>query len=41
MEQLENAPDDILSDVPLIEGVKATKKTAKEINEAVDKGKIT
>ena len=41
LERLANAPDDILSDVPLIEGLEATKKTAKEINEAVARGKIT
>jgi len=41
LERLANAPDDILSDVPLIEGLEATKKTAKEINEAVEVGKIT
>lgn len=41
LERLANAPEDILSDVPLIEGLEATKKTAKEIAEAVEKGKIT
>jgi len=41
LERLANAPDDILSDVPLIEGLEATKKTAKEINEAVEVGKVT
>jgi len=41
LEKLANAPDDILSDVPLIEGLEITKQTAKEINEAVEKGKIT
>jgi len=41
LEKLANAPDDILSDVPLIEGLEVTKKTAKEINDAVEKGKIT
>jgi len=41
LERLANAPDDILSDVPLIEGLEATKKTAKEINEAVEIGKVT
>lgn len=41
LERLANAPDDILSDVPLIEGLEATKKTALEINEAVESGKIT
>ena len=39
LERLANAPDDILSDVPLIEGLEATKKTAKEISEAVESGK--
>lgn len=38
LERLANAPDDILSDVPLIEGLEATKKTAQEINEAVETG---
>ena len=41
LERLANAPEDILSDVPLIEGLEATKKTAKEITEAVESGKIT
>ena len=41
LEKLANAPEDILSDVPLIEGLEATKATSKEINEAVAKGKIT
>lgn len=41
LERLANAPDDILSDVPLIEGLEATKKTANEIVEAVEKGKVT
>lgn len=41
LERLANAPEDILSDVPLIEGLEATKKTAKEISEAVESGKIT
>ena len=41
LERLANAPEDILSDVPLIEGLEATKKTAKEINDAVESGKIT
>lgn len=41
LERLANAPEDILSDVPLIEGLEATKKTAKEIAEAVEKGRIT
>ncbi|CAM9682439.1 unnamed protein product, partial [Phaeothamnion confervicola] len=41
LERLANAPDDILSDVPLIEGLEATKAAAKEIAAAVDKGKAT
>jgi len=41
LERLANAPEDILSDVPLIEGLEATKKTAQEISEAVESGKIT
>ena len=41
LERLANAPEDILSDIPLIEGLEATKKAVGEINEAVEKGKIT
>eukprot|EP00903_Cladosiphon_okamuranus_P006208 g6103.t2 len=41
LERLANAPDDILSDVPLIEGLEATKAAAKEIAAAVEKGKLT
>ncbi len=41
LERLANAPEDILSDVPLIEGLEATKKTAQEIGKAVESGKIT
>ena len=41
LERLANAPEDILSDIPLIEGLEATKETANEINEAVKKGKQT
>jgi dynein heavy chain len=41
LERLANAPADILSDVPLIEGLEATKKTSMEINEAVKEGKET
>ena len=41
LERLANAPADILSDIPLIEGLEATKETATEINEAVIKGKQT
>jgi len=35
LERLSNAPADILSDIPLIEGLEATKQTATEINDAV------
>jgi dynein heavy chain len=38
LERLSNAPEDILSDIPLIEGLEQTKQTANEINEAVKKG---
>eukprot|EP00611_Tribonema_gayanum_P021674 TRINITY_DN4214_c0_g1_i1.p1 TRINITY_DN4214_c0_g1~~TRINITY_DN4214_c0_g1_i1.p1 ORF type:complete len:1693 (-),score=702.71 TRINITY_DN4214_c0_g1_i1:70-5124(-) len=41
LERLANAPEDILSDVPLIEGLEATKATAKEIAAAVETGKET
>ena len=41
LERLSNAPDDILSDIPLIEGLEATKKASQEIEEAVKKGKET
>jgi dynein heavy chain len=41
LERLANAPDDILSDVPLIEGLEATKATAEEVNKAVELGKTT
>ena len=41
LERLANAPEDILSDVPLIEGLEATKAAAKEIAAAVDEGKKT
>ena len=41
LERLANAPEDILSDIPLIEGLEATKQTATEINEAVERGKET
>ena len=41
LERLANAPEDILSDVPLIEGLEATKKAAKEIAAAVEEGKKT
>eukprot|EP00981_Chlorochromonas_danica_P009567 scaffold2734_cov243-Ochromonas_danica.AAC.5 len=36
LERLANAPEDILSDVPLIEGLEATKQAAKEIAAAVE-----
>jgi dynein heavy chain len=39
LERLANAPADILSDIPLIEGLEATKETVTEINVAVDKGR--
>ena len=38
LERLANAPDDILSDVALIEGLEDTKRTSSEINQAVEKG---
>ena len=41
LERLAKAPDDILSDVPLIEGLEATKAAAVEINAAVAEGKTT
>ena len=41
LERLANAPEDILSDVPLIEGLEATKAAAIEINIAVTEGKKT
>jgi len=41
LERLANAPDDILSDVPLIEGLEETKAAAVKINAAVAKGKET
>ena len=41
LERLSNAPVDILSDVPLIEGLETTKETANEINYAVLRGKET
>ncbi|CAE7532613.1 ODA4, partial [Symbiodinium microadriaticum] len=41
LERLANAPEDILSDVPLIEGLEATKSAAIEINQAVTEGKKT
>jgi dynein heavy chain len=41
LERLSNAPPDILSDIPLIEGLEATKQTSLEINDAVIKGEQT
>ena len=41
LERLANAPEDILSDIPLIEGLEATKQAAKEIAHAVEEGKKT
>jgi dynein heavy chain len=41
LERLANAPEDILSDVPLIEGLEATKKTQTEIEAAVELGHAT
>jgi len=41
LERIANAPEDILSDVALIEGLEATKKTVTEINEAVEAGRKT
>jgi dynein heavy chain len=41
LERLANAPADILSDIPLIEGLETTKETVTVINEAVHKGKQT
>jgi dynein heavy chain len=41
LERLANAPEDILSDIPLIEGLEATKAAAKEIAAAVLEGKKT
>ena len=41
LERLAKAPDDILSDVPLIEGLEATKAAAVEINAAVAEGRTT
>lgn len=39
LERLANAPEDILSDVPLIEGLESTKRTSKEIEQALDLGR--
>ena len=39
--KLSNAPEDILSDVPLIEGLEMTKASAIKIGEAVEQAKLT
>ena len=41
LQKLANAPEDILSDIPLIEGLEATKDKASEINLAVKKARET
>ena len=41
LDKLANAPEDILSDVGLIEGLEKTKQTATEIEEAVKAGRKT
>lgn len=41
LERLSNAPDDILSDVSLIEGLEKTKRTANDVEIALRKGKET
>jgi len=41
LERLANAPEDILSDVPLIEGLESTKKTSQEIQVALEAGRKT
>jgi dynein heavy chain len=41
LEKLSNAPEDILSDIPLVESLEATKLAATEIQAAVIKGKKT
>ena len=41
LERLANAPEDILSDLPLIEGLEKTKAASDEISIAVDKAKKT
>ncbi|OQS01624.1 dynein heavy chain [Achlya hypogyna] len=41
LERLANAPEDILSDVPLIESLEATKMTANDVNSAILRGKET
>ena len=41
LERLANAPVDILSDIPLIEGLEATKAKANELNEALRLGRLS
>merc|ERR1711881_179200 len=41
LERLANAPEDILSDVPLIEGLEKTKQTSEEVKLAVKAGQET
>jgi dynein heavy chain len=41
LNRLANAPEDILSDVPLIEAIEATKLTSTQINAAIVAGNIT
>ena len=41
LNRLANAPEDILSDVPLIEAIEATKATSTQINAAIEAGAIT
>ena len=41
LERLANAPEDILSDIALIEGLESTKAASIEINKAVEEGKKT
>ena len=41
LERLANAPEDILSDLPLIEGLEKTKAASEEIALAVEKAKVT
>ena len=41
LERLSNAPEDILSDIPLVEGLEATKLASVAIEAAVKKGKQT
>jgi len=41
LNRLANAPEDILSDVPLIEAIEATNLTSTQINSAIVAGNIT